>query len=247
MAVSLTKMPTVVRLAPLGFHEAVAAAITGAARLIVYRLAVRLGVDIYRSPLNGQQLRAEAIAAIADDFAPDAVIETGTWLGDSTGHFAGFAPMVFSAELNPSFVMSARIRLHGRENVTLALGDSRQALRYVAQHGLATKPLIYLDAHWYKDLPLAEEIEIIAQNWKDAILVIDDFTVPDDPGYQFDKYGGKRIDLAYCGFGPEYTPFFPAQSSDDETGLARGTCYVGLRDGRATLDRLVDMGVLRTA
>src|SRR5262245_1072701 len=227
-------MPTMVRLVPLAPREAMIATATGAARIVAYRLAALLRVATFLAPLNGQERRREAVAAIAADFAPDAVIETGTFLGDSTRHFAEWAPTVFSAELDPSFIMTARLRLRGLTNVTLALGDSRHALRYVAQRRGAARPLIYLDSHWYGDLPLPEEVEIIAGNWTDAIVVIDDFAVPDDPGYGYDDYGARRVDLEACAFGAEWAPFFPGQPATEETGHARGTCYAGIGEGRST-------------
>lgn len=52
----------------------------------------------------------------------------------------------------------------------------------------------YLDAHWGEDLPLAEKLEIVFSWDSDAIVMIDDFQVPDDPGYAYDDYGpGKAL------------------------------------------------------
>jgi hypothetical protein len=54
--------------------------------------------------------------------------------------------------------------------------------------------LFYLDAHWNDDLPLEEELELIFSVHPHAVVMIDDFQVPDDPGYQFDEYGpGKAL------------------------------------------------------
>ena len=56
----------------------------------------------------------------------------------------------------------------------------------------------YLDAHWNDDLPLADEIDIIFSRCPWAVVMIDDFEVPSDPGYQFDDYGpGKALVLGY--------------------------------------------------
>ena len=54
--------------------------------------------------------------------------------------------------------------------------------------------MFYLDAHWYKDLPLAEEIRIIRDQCKRGVIVIDDFFVSGSPGFDFDEYPGVRID-----------------------------------------------------
>jgi len=74
----------------------------------------------------------------------------------------------------------ARARLRNFENVELRLGDSRFRLNELP-HLFA-----YLDAHWDADLPLAEELEIVLGWGSDAIVMIDDFQVPDDPGYGHD-------------------------------------------------------------
>ena len=52
---------------------------------------------------------------------------------------------------------------------------------------------IYLDAHWEEDLPLAEELAVIARATTRCIVMIDDFQVPGD-GYAYDNYGpGKAL------------------------------------------------------
>ncbi len=57
---------------------------------------------------------------------------------------------------------------------------------------------IYLDAHWEDDLPLAEELRIIAGAWRSAVVMIDDFQVSDDDGYGFDDFGpGKALTQSY--------------------------------------------------
>ena len=43
---------------------------------------------------------------------------------------------------------------------------------------------------------MREEVELAIANFSKAVLMIDDFNVPDDPGYRFDDYGpGKRLDI----------------------------------------------------
>jgi hypothetical protein len=42
------------------------------------------------------------------------------------------------------------------------------------------------------NLPLAEELEVVF-NWdSDAIVIIDDFQVSNDPGYRYDDYGARQ-------------------------------------------------------
>lgn len=90
----------------------------------------------------------------------------------------------------------------------------------------------YLDAHDSGDLPLREELEIIFENWSDAVVMIDDFMVPHDSGYGYGDYGvGKIPSIEYLG--PlahlRLAMFLPAKDSKAETGAKRG-CTVVARD-----------------
>ena len=56
----------------------------------------------------------------------------------------------------------------------------------------------HVEAMLRHHLPLADEIEIISGGWPDFVIMIDDFCVPGDDGYEFDDYGpGRRLDVEY--------------------------------------------------
>jgi hypothetical protein len=70
-----------------------------------------------------------------------------------------------------------------------------------------------------------EECALILQSHLPAVIMIDDFEVPGDPGYGFDDYGaGRQLALPYLAplGAPELTAFFPAVPSGQETGARRG-------------------------
>jgi hypothetical protein len=47
-------------------------------------------------------------------------------------------------------------------------------------------------------LPLVDEIALAFRHWPEAVVMIDDFAVPGDPGYGFDVYGaGQALRLDY--------------------------------------------------
>ncbi len=97
-------------------------------------------------------------------------------------------------------MLLARARLEKYQNVDLREVDSVIALRALTQKltDRAAPTLFYLDAHRQEQLPLREESELALAHFPKAVLMIDDFEVPDDPGYGFDDYGpGKRLCLAY--------------------------------------------------
>ena len=162
---------------------------------------------------------------------PAAVIETGTFRGISAEWLAEhFSGLVLSCEKEKLYFLQAQARLSGRKNVDLRLEDSRQFLREILSKLSKNESiLVYLDAHWERDLPLRDEIASIFASQAKAVVVIDDFRVPDDPGYGWDDYGIQgSIELALLdGVIPDDAQlFFPTMKSDDETGARRGCCIV---------------------
>jgi hypothetical protein len=81
------------------------------------------------------------------------------------------------------------MRLQNIPNITFEHDDSRSFLKKLANTKLSMKIVfIYLDSHWYDDLPLREEIEIICNGWRHFVLMVDDFQVPGDSEYGYDEY-----------------------------------------------------------
>lgn len=173
---------------------------------------------------NGQRQRKNIFIDIIKAVSIDAIIETGTWLGNTTGYMRQTADKpVYSCELNPRFFALAKMRLADMSEVHLSLKDSRKFIQDRCQSDLAAKTIFfYLDAHWYDDLPLGEEMELIGSCWKQYVILIDDFQVPDDAGYGFDNYGaGKALALELLEPAIEkynLAVFFPSALSSDETG-----------------------------
>jgi len=127
------------------------------------------------------------------------------------------------------------MRLAKVEGVHFQLADSRQFLENSARSELATKlAFFYLDAHWYDDLPLAQELDIIERGWRQFVVMIDDFRVPGDEGYRYDAYGPERtLAIEYLADilrSRNLEAFFPTASSAEETGPKRG-CVVITRGG----------------
>lgn len=183
-------------------------------------------------PFNGQEGRTAIAVEIARKCRIDRVIETGTFRGATTGLLLGiFGVPVATVEADPRFYARVKRNLGHLPKIELNLGDSRSLLRDLAarpdwnQH----RVFVYLDAHWEHDLPLAEELQIIAATWPEAVVMIDDFEVPDDPGYGFDDYGSEVGALTAAILPPEVAGWrllYPAVRSSDETGRRRGSCVL---------------------
>jgi hypothetical protein len=187
-------------------------------------------------PFNGQRIRKQIFLDICNVFHPLAVVETGTHVGMTTEFLAKtFDVPIFTGEYAERIYGFAKMRLRRYHNVSLHKGDSRCFLRKLMHSKLLPHGPVffYLDAHWGDNLPLAEELEIIFENCGRAIVMIDDFQVPWDPGYGFDDYGnGNALTSEYIAsvvnrLGLE--TFYPSVKSGEETGKKRG-CVVLAKD-----------------
>jgi hypothetical protein len=188
-------------------------------------------VDTDDVGFNGQRCRKRIFADIISAIPIDGIVETGTWVGNTTGYMATTARKpIYSCELSPRFHALSKMRLRELQGLHLEQCDSRRFLEKLSRGDVARKSVFfYLDAHWYEDLPLNEEVGIIANHWREFVIMIDDFKVPDDPGYGYDDYGpGKAltIDLLIpLAEKHHFGVYFPAARSSEETGGCRG-CVV---------------------
>ncbi len=191
--------------------------------------------ETFFGPFNGQAFRQRLFAELCSRIPFAAIVETGTYRGGTTMYFRRTTRVpVHSFESTPRHHGFARARLWLAWGVHLHRGDSRAGIAELAASGaLPPGPVFfYLDAHWDGDLPLREEVDLAFAHWRQAVAMIDDFAVPDDPGYGFDDYGpGKALTLAYLGprTASPTAVWFPACASTAETGARRG-CVVLARD-----------------
>lgn len=217
-------------------------------------------IDYYRfsergtgwgGPFNGQKGRQDIFVAVSQLQQPTLVIETGTYLGTTTETLAATGAKVVTIEGNPRNFGFSKMRLRNYRNVSVKKGDSRLvAQRVLKEQAAALTPggtFAYLDAHWNADLPLAEEVKIVFGYDPLAIVMIDDFEVPQDPGYGFDDYGPGNV-LTRSYILPLVTRFglaelYPAVSSANETGSKRGCVLLASEAHWA--ERLLQTGFLR--
>ena len=198
---------------------------------------------------NGQPGRQKLFLDLRRAIRFDEIVETGTFRGDTTAFMARRSGVsVFTSESSPRHFGYSRARVALERRVHVAFSDSRAFLkahfgrREHAQH----MAFVYLDAHWGPDLPLFEETRILFALSSSVVVMIDDFQVPDDPGYSFDSYGpAATLNLEYLRLGevPEARVFFPALSSSEEAGARRG-CVVLAKTGPMT-EALQAMSSLR--
>ena len=181
---------------------------------------------------NGQSHRKRIFANIVSAAPFDAIVETGTCLGDTTRYMSQTTRQpVYSCELSRTFYSLAKMRLADLNDVHLELTDSRQFLRKLGRDELVDKSVFfYLDAHWYDDLPVVEELDIIGSKWKQFVVMIDDFKVPWDRDYGYDDYYDDRVlELKFLRTAMSkhsLIVYFPAVPAKEETGARRGCIVV---------------------
>jgi predicted O-methyltransferase YrrM len=203
----------------------------------------------FNGPFNGQEFRKRIFLDILRLARPKLIIETGTYRGTTTEYLAQMSGLkVQTVELHPRHFGFARARFLWNHRVKCACGDSRPFLRRSLETEDCDNAVIfdYLDAHWNNDLPLKEEIEIVFAGCRRAVVMIDDFQVPGDDGYDFDHYGsGRSLNVNYLRQinSIPLRVFFPACDSLQETGAKRGCAVLAARDWLAPV--LVNATTLR--
>jgi hypothetical protein len=199
--------------------------------------------------MNGQTARLETTRQIIVNLKIKRIIETGTYRGTTTEWFSQFRIPVETVEISDRYFVFSKVRLANRKNVTVFRGSSIEFLK-TRMSGATSDPndpvLFYLDAHWNDYLPLREELELIFACCRNPIVLIDDFKVPDDPGYGYDNYGpNKALTLEFVAASriPQLSCFFPSIPSHEETGARRG--YAVLTSSETVAVRLRGITLLR--
>ncbi len=213
-------------------------------------------VDDADTGFNGQANRKAIFIDLLQTFRFSAIIETGTWIGNTTGFMKQQSGLpIHTCELNKRFHAIARMRLKKLEQIRFYISDSRKFLQALDLPASPEPLFIYLDAHWYDDLPLREEIEIIDQKFADFVIMVDDFKVEGDAAYGYDNYGrGKELSMAvfektFTAHG--LTAFFPVLNGQQETGKKRG-CVLLVKGERqlAKMNQIASLkpyGLLRSS
>jgi hypothetical protein len=196
----------------------------------------------FMKPFNGQSQRIKHTIRLVDSFKPTIAIETGTYYGTSTAFLSRLVSGVtYSIEANPKYFEYSKKRLANEKGtVHLVFGDSSSELPRILEDisSSSNRILAYLDAHWYENVPTQQEIESL-MNWGGGwIAIIDDFEIPSDPGYKYDKYEDVTVGLNLIPKGKNLEVWVSGLDSEYETGAIRGTGYVFTKQTRLGLSEL---------
>jgi len=170
----------------------------------------RIIPDYGNGGFHGDRVFQELISILVRDLHVTSFVETGTYMGESTTYVASrwhILP-IFTCEINHKFFYKAKQRLEKFKNVGISATSSQEYIQLcIRDNRVGNLPLFFLDAHWYNYWPLEDEVKIIASSCPTAIIIIDDFEVPDRSDFGYDiggggsrEFSGKTvIDQRICG------------------------------------------------
>ena len=156
------------------------------------------------------------------------IIETGTYLGNTTVKFAEMVPQVATIEASQQYFKEAFKKFDMIDNVHLIFGDSAKMLPHVITHYSGSNFLFFLDAHWNDSCPLLDELRIIKEAGIKPVIVIHDFQVPGRPDLGFDSYNGQDFTCDWIAesilaiYGENHELYF----NDEATGAKRGVIFI---------------------
>ena len=107
-------------------------------------------------PFNGQKIRKKLVSKIIKEFKPAKLIETGTYLGNTLEFLLSFKIPTYSVEINEKYYLIAKSRFINQKNLNLFLDNSTTFLTSLSN--IDEEVFVYLDSHWYEDLPLEQEM-----------------------------------------------------------------------------------------
>ena len=193
---------------------------------------------------NGQQCRKRIFGELVAVFDFDYIVETGTFRRVTTEYFATmYDRAIHTIESEARNFGYAKARLWRRRNVEQYFGDGEEILQSLFESKtLCGSGFYYLDSHWGDNLPLSGEVSVRSKHDPDAVILIDDFQVPEDNGYKYDDYGGgKVLNLDYLMpiiNAASLLVFFPSFTSEEETGAKRGSVLLAAGGRESALQHM---------
>jgi hypothetical protein len=142
---------------------------------------------------------------VVDFFAKtaDVFIETGTNIGNTMHHMLSKYPALkcFSCEPDPKRFKKSVARLKSFENSQVFNTTSQKFIRYLHRNRrdvLNMDSVIWLDAHSKLfEWPLKDEITYFTKYLSTGIILIDDFKVPGQKQFQFNRHGKQPYSFEY--------------------------------------------------
>lgn len=185
-------------------------------------------------PMHGDPIAIETFKLLVKSCKIDCIIETGTYKGFTTSFFARTFPhiQIYTCEIDNFNYKIARENLKMYRNVHIYKESSPDFVHNLIKNKkIGKRPFFYLDAHWLDSWPLESELRIIFSKLRSAIVLIDDFKVPGNTEFNFDKYNGKECSLArvipHVDKNKKYNLLFPNYGKDILKEMREGQDLIG--------------------
>lgn len=125
--------------------------------------------------------KQKVLQEYAKEYNCDTLVETGTYMGDTTIASSPFFKQIFTIELSPTLHENAKIRFTEHQNITALCGDSTHVLPDILPQ-ISYKCLFFLDGHYSGGItacgeletPIMAELDIILHKQKSCVIIIDD-------------------------------------------------------------------------
>lgn len=143
------------------------------------------------SAFNSDTFIKGEIEQLVKKFNVKAIVETGTYKGDTTLEFSKLVKQVFTIEISEPYYSEALTKFVKSKNIVSIKGTSPMEMEKIISglYGKLLRPtLFYLDAHWYKYNPLLDELKVLSKlKMSDCLIAIHDFKVP-GTDFGFDNF-----------------------------------------------------------
>lgn len=142
---------------------------------------------------ESMSLEEPFIKMIAKATSADTIVETGTYLGDTTEKMAAHFKHVHTIELSNELYECAKNRFASNKNIHCYQGDSAVVLPTILKK-LKSKTVFFLDAHFSmgqtvqgdENTPILTELDLIKKaGITDSIIIIDDMRMFYKPTVRF--------------------------------------------------------------
>ncbi|MFA6008076.1 MAG: hypothetical protein WC784_05570 [Candidatus Shapirobacteria bacterium] len=194
---------------------------------------------------NCQWIRAYMVFSFFKKYECTSFVETGTYHGYTTAFVKKiFSTKVFSCEISKKNYWIAKVFLLLAGRVKLFNLNSPDFLKKISVEEVGSNPMFYLDAHWYNYLPLNEELKIIFEKFDKAVIVIDDFEVPNKK-FGFDSYENIKLNyeliretLENNSSNKNFSVYYPNYEPEVEVGgKNRGFVFINYNQSSLLMDR----------
>lgn len=158
--------------------------------------------DFFNVGFHGDKYLLEIISNVIAELRIDTFIETGTNVGTTLSYVArNYVNLsCFSCEPDKVAYDYAQSNLVGLHNAVIENSESNFFLENICSQVVSDKSnlLFWLDAHGYGfQWPLKFEIEYITSFFTKAVVLIDDFKVPDMECFGYDEYQDQICSWEY--------------------------------------------------